>query len=476
MTKRHVLESSSDAATSAGEEIVSLESILRTEELDRRPSRPPDYQKENSALVELAQALADSPRTILQKLADIILGVCQAGSAGISLLTKDDGAKRFYWPAIAGKWKPHIGGGTPRDFGPCGDVLDRNSTLLFGQVERRYRYFQPVVPKVEEALLVPFYVDDKAVGTLWAVAHDELRKFDAEDERIMRSLGKFASSAYQILESLDALKFQIAEREKAEAGLRLAHEAAEEVLRNARGELEIRVTERTAALRHQITERERAEDELREISGRLLDLRDTEQRRIARDLHDSVGQLLTAVTMSLANAAKHAQRNPGAVDAIAQAETLVQETLKEVRIVAHLLHPPLLEETGLPSAIRWYLEGFSERGAIKTDFSVTQDFGRLPIELETAIFRVIQECLTNVHRHSGSKTAKVRLLRATDELRVEVEDEGTGIPREHKPGVGLRGMKERVAQFGGTLEISSNDKGTTITTRLPLANEGQTAN
>jgi signal transduction histidine kinase len=225
-------------------------------------------------------------------------------------------------------------------------VLDRNSTLLFGQTERRYEYFRPVVPKVEEALLIPFSVDGKAVGTLWAVAHDDLRKFDAEDERIMRSLGKFASSAYQILEALDALKFQIAEREKAEAKLRLAHEAAEEVLRSAREELEIRVTERTAALRHQITERERAEHELREISGRLLDLRDTEQRRIARDLHDSVGQLLAAITMSLANAAKHAQPNPEAAEAIAQAEKLVQETLKEVRIVAHLLPLHCLRELG----------------------------------------------------------------------------------------------------------------------------------
>src|ERR1700694_2582268 len=112
----------------------SLESILCTEELHRRPARPPDYAKENRALVALGQALADSPRTVLQTLADTILEVCQAGSAGISLLTTDDGGKRFYWPAIAGKWKSHIGGGTPRDFGPCGDVLDRKAALLFSHL------------------------------------------------------------------------------------------------------------------------------------------------------------------------------------------------------------------------------------------------------------------------------------------------------------------------------------------------------
>ena len=148
---------------------VSLESILCTEELHRRPSRPPNYQKENAALVALSAALADSPRTVLQTLADTILEICQCGSAGISLLTPDDSGKRFYWPAIAGSWKTHIGGGTPRNFGPCGDVLDR-TPLLFGHLARRYTYFDPVKPAVEEALLVPFYVGRKAVGTIWAVA------------------------------------------------------------------------------------------------------------------------------------------------------------------------------------------------------------------------------------------------------------------------------------------------------------------
>jgi hypothetical protein len=139
---------------------VSLESILCTEELHRRPSRPPDYQKENGALLALSNALADTPRTVLQTLADTILEVCQSGSAGISLLSTDDGGKRFCWPAIAGAWKPHIGGGAPRDFGPCGDVLDRNTPLLFGNVALRYTYFQPVTPTVEEALLVaPRLVD-----------------------------------------------------------------------------------------------------------------------------------------------------------------------------------------------------------------------------------------------------------------------------------------------------------------------------
>jgi PAS domain S-box-containing protein len=203
----------------------SLESILCTEELQRRPSRPPDYEKENCALVKLVSALADSPSTIFHTLAGTILDITNCDSAGLSLLTKDgktphvDG-QRFYWPAICGMWNPHVGGGTPRNFGPCGDVLDQNRTLLFTHFERRYPYLLPVSPAAEECLLVPFYVDAKAVGTIWGIMHSNRRKFDAEDDRVMASLGKFASSAYQAWMHIEELKIQVAEREKAEAEVR----------------------------------------------------------------------------------------------------------------------------------------------------------------------------------------------------------------------------------------------------------------
>ncbi len=218
----------------------SLESILCTEQLRRRPSRPPDYERENRALVALRSALADSPHTILETLAEAILEVTQSDSSGLSLLTKDDGGKRFYWPAIAGRWKPHTGGGTPRDFGPCGDVLDRNCTLLFQHFERRYPYLMPVEPAAEECLLVPFYVESKAVGTIWAIMHDDRRRFDAEDQRLVESLGHFASSAYQTLALIEDLKHQVAEREKAERALRALANTLEERVRVRTEELEQR--------------------------------------------------------------------------------------------------------------------------------------------------------------------------------------------------------------------------------------------
>jgi PAS domain S-box-containing protein len=225
-----------------------LESILCTEELHRRPCRAPDYEKENRALVALSSALADSPHTILQTLAEKVLEVLEADSAGLSLLTKDE--KRFYWVAVAGAWQPHIGGGTPRDFGPCADVLDRNVPLLFTHWERRYPYLRPATPLAEEGLLVPFYVHGKAVGTIWVIAHNDRRKFDAEDLRLLESLGRFASAAYQALEAIEDLKVQIAEREKAETALHELTNGLEMQVRVRTEELEQRNKE-VQALRDQ---------------------------------------------------------------------------------------------------------------------------------------------------------------------------------------------------------------------------------
>ena len=179
----------------------SLRSVLSIAELSKRPSRAPDYAAECRALMALAEQLAASPDGILQKLTDTALTLCGAHSAGVSLLEPD--GKRFYWPAISGQWVGHVGGGTPRDFGPCGTVLDCDAALLFSHPELDFDYFAPVTPLVEEALLMPFYVNGKAVGTVWVVIHDLSRRFDSEDLRLMTDLGAFAASAYQALGSLN---------------------------------------------------------------------------------------------------------------------------------------------------------------------------------------------------------------------------------------------------------------------------------
>ena len=206
-TNRHLGEerpSRLSAILSGGRTEPHLVSAVSTAELNRRPSRPPDYRAENQALVALAQQMAASPDGILQKLADTALTLCRAHSAGLSLLEDGDQKRRFHWRAIAGKWASHVGGGTPREFGPCGTVLDRNTALLFSHPERDFPYFGEVTPLLEEGLLIPFYVDGEAVGTIWVVAHDESCRFDAEDLRVMTNLGTFAAAAYQTVLTLNA--------------------------------------------------------------------------------------------------------------------------------------------------------------------------------------------------------------------------------------------------------------------------------
>jgi signal transduction histidine kinase len=358
--------------------------------------------------------------------------------------------KRFYWPAIAGMWKDHIGGGTPRDFGPCGDVLDRNSTLLFSHVERRYTYFQPVTPLVEEALLVPFYVEGKAVGTIWAVAHDQQRKFDAEDERVMTSLGKFASSAYQILVSLNALNFAMAGREKSEAALRLSNATLEDL-----------IEKRTGALR--------------QLTIKLLQSQDEERRRFARNLHDSIGQHLTGLKMNL-DMMKSLGRQPARPELLSECLQTVEECLKETRTISYLLHPPLLDEAGFESAARWYVDGFARRDGIEATLRFPENMERLPRSVELALFRILQESLTNVHRHSGSPTVDIEVGVDAYRVTLAVRDTGQGIPQpilerffeSGAAGIGLAGMRERVADLGGELRVQSNDNGALLTATIPL--------
>lgn len=207
---------------------VSLESVLCTSELKRRSARPPDYRAECDALSELSATLTDSPQAILQKLVEVILEICRAGSAGVSLLSMDGDDGICYWAAIAGAWSIYAGDKIPRDQGPCGITLDRDTPQLFVRPERHFTKLASITPLIEEVLMIPFHVKGKAVGTVWIIAHDERRKFDAEDLRLITSLSKFAAGAYQMLESLDTLKQQGAELRESRELYRTLFESIDE--------------------------------------------------------------------------------------------------------------------------------------------------------------------------------------------------------------------------------------------------------
>jgi PAS domain S-box-containing protein len=231
-----------------------------------------------------------------------------------------------------------------------------------------------------------------------------------------------------------------------------------------------------------ITERKRIEVLVKEaeLSGRLLQLQDEESRRVARELHDGVGQLLAALTMNVATIAEEkGNLSAGAARALEENSALVEQALTEIRTLSHLLHPPFLDEVGLVSALEEYACGFGERGNICVTLDLPAKMGRLPREYEMCLFRIAQECLTNIHRHSGSPTAQVRLSRTPGEVQLEVVDQGRGIDPEtqekffagRSTGVGLRGMRERVRKIGGALQIDSNRNGTSVLAVLPLQDQ-----
>ncbi len=234
--------------------------------------------------------------------------------------------------------------------------------------------------------------------------------------------------------------------------------------------LEQRVHARTQEL-------EQKNAELRKLSARLLQIQDEERRRIARELHDSVGQLLAAISMNTSNISRERGKlSASAASAVSENVKLAEQVSNEIRTLSHLLHPPLLDEIGLLSALKWYIDGFSERSKIRVTSDIPSDLGRLPRDVELSLFRIVQECLTNIHRHSGSLTAFVRLTRSRQGVTLEVKDEGRGfspngesiVSGSEAPGVGLRGMRERVRQLGGQFEITSNGTGTLVFARLPL--------
>ena len=224
-----------------------------------------------------------------------------------------------------------------------------------------------------------------------------------------------------------------------------------------------------------ITDRKRAENAARSLSGRILSLQDDEHRRIARGLHDSLGQYLAALNMQLGLIS---MSDGDQASLISEASEIVDRCITETRTVSHLLHPPLLDEAGFGSAARWFVEGFADRSGIAVDLNLPSNLGRLNSDVEITLFRALQEGLTNVHRHSASPKADIRVSLEQKQIRLEIQDYGQGMPPQilrqlnegaGKTGIGVAGMRERVRELGGYMTIASNSQGTLLTVILPRA-------
>ncbi len=265
----------------------------------------------------------------------------------------------------------------------------------------------------------------------------------------------------------------ITERKRIEEELRQSQER----YRLLAETLENQVAVRTAELEKRNADVLKQSEQLRDLSVSLMETQDREGRRIARELHDSAGQLIAALLMNLGNMLDELKvGKPDLVKLAQDARTCAEELDREIRTTSYLLHPPLLDEVGLQAALSWYAEGLQQRAGLNVQLNIPENLERPSRDIEMTIFRVVQECLTNIHRHSGSESAQIRLERDDANLILEIRDAGRGISadklsklREKGVGVGLRGIRERVRQFAGNLRIESQEgAGTTILVKLPL--------
>jgi signal transduction histidine kinase len=457
-----------DALKPASGPSVPLESVLRTEELKRRPSRPPDYRAENQALLALAQELTNSPSSVLQRLVDTALELCRAHSAGISLLEEgppgglSPSGDHFRWHAVAGQWTPLVWNTTtPRDNGPCGTVLDRNITLLFSNAHRYYTQFAGVLPFLVEGLLVPFHVDGQAVGTVWVIAHDETRKFDAEDQRLLESLATFAAIAYQARVSISAqakanreLQAEIAERERAEGALREA-------------------------------ERKRAADALREVQMELAHAnRLATMGHLAASIAHEVNQPIGATRNNAHAALRFLAGDPPDLAEVREAlECVVNDTYRAGDIIGRIRDqikkvPPRKEEVDLNEAIEEVIalvRGELSKNRVSVQTQLAERLSRIHgdrVQLQQVMLNLI---LNAIEAMIGVDDEVRELVicteaSASEDLLVTVGDSGPGVAADDRErifesfyttkasgvGIGLSICRSIIDAHGGQLWADAN--------------------
>lgn len=368
-------------------------------------------------------------------------------------------------------------------------------------LQRSEERFRMLVEGVQDYAI--YSMDPKGIITSWNIGARRIKGYTA-DEIIGQHFSRFYTPE-DLKRDLPATVLKTAREEGhyegegwrvRKDGSRFWSNVVVTPLRNERGTLvgfskiTRDMTERRALLeriQHHAAELEHTQESLRRLSGQLLRVQDEERRRLARELHDGAGQILAALNMNLemlAQATKN-QLSQNLSGRLTESINLAKQVIRETRTLSYLLHPPLLDEAGLTDALHWFVGRFIDRSGIQTTLNVADDFPRLPRDLETAIFRIIQEALTNIYRHSGSKSASIQLTLAGEEVLLNVADEGRGISsepeaaekngngsgRKRKLGVGIAGMRERVLQMGGRFEIVAGNPGTILKAVFPCQPE-----
>jgi signal transduction histidine kinase len=442
-------------------ETVSLEEIEITAQLAQRPARAPDYAAENCALLHLAQAMATNPADILQTLVDTALTLCQAGSAGLSLLETHHGEAVFRWEALAGVYAGHRHTTMPREASPCGTTMDRNTAQLMVLPARVFLALQ-VVPPVVEALLLPFRVEGTPIGTVWIIAHDDTRKFDQEDARLMQTLAQFAAAAWQVWQATTAL--------------------------------ERRVDARTAALHRESAERQRLEGEAQRAQHFAM------LGRLAAGVSHEIRNPLAAMFLH-ADLLEEELRQPSSpstdalLDTVAEIKTQLARVDDVVQDYLSLARVAAIERTpeDLGAAVQGWATECQPRAAAHGVTLHLQGLTHLgqawfhASSLRRALLNLLQNALEAMPQGG---TLTVDGLRTAAHVQLTVRDTGSGIPAEQIPqifeplyttkptgtGLGLYIAHEIVAAHGGQLTVASVvGQGTTFTITLPLMEPEETA-
>ena len=399
---------------------MELRDLLADREFLARRNNAKRASRRFEALQVLATVFVEPPQVVLQKLVDVAVEFCGADSAGISLEeTGEKGEPRFRWVAICGTFSKYLHGTTPRFFSPCGTCLSSGRPQHYRVTKPYYDFLGVTADDITDGMLIP-WTSDESRGTIWAISHGSFATFTPDDYKLLSTLANFVG-----------ISVRLAEREQ-----------------------------RTTSLR--------------QLSTDLMRIQDDERRKIARELHDSIGQYLAALHMNLSQLERNAK--PTDKKILADSQEILDHCVAETRTISHLLHPPLLNEGGLRSAAQWYVEGFSERSGIEVALKIDETVGRMPEDVETALFRVLQESLNNVNRHSGSRKVDVAMQVEHDAVLVTIRDYGSGLSQQQlrdvnasrSRGVGLTGMRERISALGGRFEVLSAQPGTLVRVTLPL--------